>query len=492
MSSTKMNNQKPKQGSSFVAHIFKNLSLITLSILFLPITTAVVALCLLYSYLLPVPPTPPRSPQSPKTVLVSSLAMTKGLFLARAFYLAGHRVIGLDFERAHIPSSGSFSKALSKHYELPTPTNDSEKKEYVRWLVEIIKKEKVDLWVCVSGVATTAEDAIAKFEIEKETSCKVFQFKPETCETLHNKSHFIEKTADIGLRIPETRMVETHEEALSFLEGKKTECYVLKSIWLDDVSRADMTLYPRPTSEETRALVLGVDMTSKKPWIFQEFVKGKEYCTHAVVVKGHITAFVCCPSSELLMHYKALPKNSNHSKDLLELTKTYAKGLEGGGVTGQLSFDVMVKEGKGDDGELQLYPIECNPRTHTAVVLFNKDAKQLADCYLSLLDPSYLPPEQVCIPDTTTDSFYWIGHDIVALLLLPLLNMSDFKSSLTSLREFMLHLLFWKDATFEIWDPLPFWFLYHVYWPALFAWSIVTGRRWSRINVSTTRIFEHS
>lgn len=488
----RMKEQNPQQ-QSFTIHLLKNFSLICLSIISLPVTTTVVASCLLYGYLFPTPALPAISHLStpPKTVLVSSLAMAKGLSLARAFYLAGHRVIGLDFQRAGIPSSGKYSRSLSGHYELQTPINPMEKKEYVQHLVKIIKEEKVDLWVCVSGVATTIEDAISKDEIERETSCKVFQLNPETSETLHDKHQFIEKTAEIGLKIPETRIVESQEEALDFLARKKVGKYVLKSVWLDDVSRADMTLYPRSTTHETKAIISGLEITIERPWIFQEFIKGTEYCTHAVVVRGCVTAFVSCPSSEVLMHYKALPAKSNHSKKLLEFTEKYSKSLEGGQATGQLSFDIIVQESKSGDRELQLYPIECNPRTHTAVVLFEKDARRLADCYLSLIDSSRVSPKDICIPDATvTDNFYWIGHDVVSLLLLPLLPTFDFWSFLIGLKEFTIHLLFWKDATFEVWDPLPFWFLYHVYWPGLFIWSLLTGKKWSRINVSTTRIFE--
>jgi catechol O-methyltransferase len=45
---------------------------------------------------------------------------------------------------------------------------------------------------------------------------------------------------------------------------------------------------------------------------------------------------------------------------------------------------------------------------------------------------------------------------------------------------------------FEVWDPLPFWWLYHVYWPAVF-WGRACGGgsgRWSRVNVSTGKVFE--
>lgn len=454
----------------------------------------IVALCLFYRLLRPCQK--PYTP-NPKTILVSSLTMTKGLFLARAFYLAGHKVIGLDFKQRCIPSSGRYSRALSKHYAIQTPSSDE---EYVEKLKEIIQEEKIDLWVCVSGVATTMKDANAKRKIESET-CKVFQLEPETCGILDDKHRFIEKTKEIKLMAPTTKLVKSHDEALAFLDKKEPNQYILKSVRLDDTSRADMTPYPRETLQETTTIISGLRITDDKPWIFQEFVEGKEYCTHAVVVRGRVKAFVVCPSSELLMHYRALPANSKHSRKILEFTERYASGLkernltgqpsgpeDGGGITGQLSFDFIVKE---INGKLQLYPIECNPRAHTAVVLFNTDAQRLAGCYLSLLDDPEAPPLDVYIPDSTA-GFYWIGHDIVTLFFLPLLYISDFSNFYHNLKELIEHVLHWKEATFEVWDPVPFFLLYHVYWPRLFLRSILKWEKWSRINVSTTKMFKCS
>ncbi|KAK3044781.1 hypothetical protein LTS18_000367, partial [Coniosporium uncinatum] len=51
------------------------------------------------------------------------------------------------------------------------------------------------------------------------------------------------------------------------------------------------------------------------------------------------------------------------------------------------------------------------------------------------------------------------------------------------------HLLSWKDGTFEVQDPLPWFVLYHVYWPAQFVQSLRTGNWWSRVNVSTGKMF---
>ena len=68
--------------------------------------------------------------------------------------------------------------------------------------------------------------------------------------------------------------------------------------------------------------------------------------------------------------------------------------------------------------------------------------------------------------------------------------MINLPTYLYNVRVFFDHLLFWQDGTYEVWDPLPAWWLYQVYWPGLFVGSLVTGRKWSRVNVSTCKMFE--
>ena len=54
---------------------------------------------------------------------------------------------------------------------------------------------------------------------------------------------------------------------------------------------------------------------------------------------------------------------------------------------------------------------------------------------------------------------------------------------------FLEHLLWWHDGTYELWDPLPAWWLYHVYWPTQFLMVLLFQRKWSRLNVSTCKMF---
>ena len=137
--------------------------------------------------------------------------------------------------------------------------------------------------------------------------------------------------------------------------------------------------------------------------MLQQYVAGPEYCTHSLIINGVVQAFVACPSAELLMHYNALPASSALSQAMLLYTSTYAKKT-GPGMTGHFSLDFLVEENMARRAEKavgvsevevralmdKIYPIECNPRAHTAVVLFADESEDLAEAYLSVL-PDHEP-----------------------------------------------------------------------------------------------------
>ena len=434
----------------------------------------------------------------PKTILVTGVGMSKGLTLARAFYQAGHRVIGADFEPYGIPVNGRFSVVLSKFYTLSRPDSKEGATHYIQDLLSTIRREKVDLWVSCSGVASAVEDGQAKEVIERRTPCRSIQFDVKTTETLHEKHSFIQYTKRLALPAPETHDVTSRTAVHRILNHSEDKHYILKSVGVDDASRGDLTLLPRSSLSETYQHVANIKISEEKPWVLQEFIQGEEYCTHALVVDGEVKVFVACPSSELLMHYEALHPRSPLSKAMLKFTKEFVARSRAG-MTGHLSFDFLVDETTSEKGlEKILYPIECNPRAHTAVVLFEKYSAEMTQSYLAALAHEMNGAvngvkEHVVVP-TYPAKYYWVGHDLVSLVLHPFLRVLI--ASPGSLRElfeglylFIQHLLFWKDGTYEIWDPLPWWWLYHVYWPGQFLACILQRRKWSRVNVSTTKMF---
>lgn len=546
--------------SPWLAHAAQNIFLILLSLAFLPLDLTILFLSYAIRYLFYSGNKPgvlasgvqqassssekkkkDEQQEAKKTILVTGVGMTKGLALARAFYQAGHRVIGADFEPGF--ACGRFSTALSGFYTLRKPTtsssssgSSSNSKLYVQDLINVIVREHVDLWVSCSGVASAVEDGEAKEMIEQQTNCKAVQFNVRVTQMLHEKHTFVEHTKQIGLHVPETHTITSREQVEHALQqaapGRK---YILKTIGMNDAARGEIlsTLLPKETPHATKKYLATLHISLQSPWILQQFILGQEFCTHALVIRGKVCAFVACPSAELLMHYRALPADSALSQAMLQFTRTYA-AAEGESFTGHLSFDFLVegddtdtatttttqRRRRRDPREIVLYPIECNPRAHTAVCLLTNRNPDMIHAYLELLNetpnnkknnnPEYLATPT---PKEEETSYYWIGHDLLTLLFNPFLSSlttkppphhpslssffpffffspSFYRAYKHNLLTFLSHLLTWKDGTYEIWDPLPWFALYHVYWPVRFAMCLVKGTRWSRVNVSTTKMFE--
>lgn len=558
----------------------KTLLLLALSILTLPLSYALAAALTLLphswiSFLIPFSPTTPASAAAhraacradpnflERTVLVTGVGMAKGLTLARAFWLCGHRVVAADFdaercgawtpwsregssssrrERSEGSQGGrlarqgagwTFSRAFDAVYSLRRPTGgaggaEQAQKEYVRDVSRIMRDEDVELWVSCSGVASAVEDAMAQEAILAESNgCQhdgatglrprsCIQFDVPTTETLHEKSSFVRHTRKLDLLVPETHDITCQEDVMRALaEASRTDAqrkFILKPVGMDDLHRGNMTLLPLATEADTETYVRKLPISKERPWILQQFIRGnKEYCTHSLVVDGEVKVFVACPSSELLMHYEALAADDPLSEDMLEFTTRFADAEKKAGrtFTGHLSFDFMA-ETDGAANETRLYAIECNPRAHTAVTLFatpGPELRAMVDAYFSatqVADPSGLQSRQqrhahqhgipgLVRPSQDTKSRYWIGHDLFALVCLPFWSLVCGKTSrvqfFDSLRSFWEHVSSWQDGTLELWDPWPFVALFHHYWPRAILEAWLKGDRWSRVNVSTTKMF---
>lgn len=500
----------------------KNIALVLLSLLFLPLSTP----ALIFSYARPFSSSKAarrrirrRRSFRPKTVLVTGIGTTKGLFLGRTFYQAGHDVIGADFEPYGVPINARFSRSLRKFYSLTQPNTNDGPTYYLHDLLSIVQREKVDLWVSCSGAASA--HAQAKEIIERRSDCVAIQFDVATTKTLHEKRTFIQRTRELGLPVPETHEVASRTAVHKILHSPAAskKKYIMKSVGADNASPVGKTLLPRRTTSETYNHISAIPISSTSPWVLQEYIRGQEYCTHALVINNVVKAFVACPCAEHLSHYDALPSRSALSLVMRRFTQEFARRSPPG-MTGHLSFDFIVQEVVSEKGlELALRALACNPYAHTAMVLFSSRSQELAEVYLSALvtnmngnhvgkshlldhdDPFEAEAEtetetEIEIPDrsiiTPLDHqprYYWIGHDIVTLFFAPLLQRPFSPSTyFHKIITLLQHLFFWNDAVFVSWDPLPWWWLYHVYWPGIFLVSLWTGRKWSRVDISTGEV----
>ncbi|PHH81784.1 hypothetical protein CDD82_7890 [Ophiocordyceps australis] len=488
-------------------HLVKNGLLLALSLVLLPLSTAAIAAISLWASLAigskrKEPPWP-----KPKTILVTGVSMSKGLTLARLFHQRGHRVIGADF---HALALGRVSCAIDRFCALPRPAlgqddDVDEDDDYVLGLLRLVKEEGVDLWLSVSDVTAALHDAVAKEVIETQTLAKAVQLSLAHVKMLHEKDSFMQHCKSLGLPLPDTLVVNSSSAIVQHLTDNgglqhhaEKSHYLVKPIGVNDVARFSMPLLPLVSEQETLWRIEAIPFGEKPAYILQEFIDGPEFCTHALVIKGQVRAFVACPSSDLLVHYTALPPESPLSHKMLAFTQTMAQAA-GEQWTGHVSFDFLAKAAeKGADADV--YPIECNPRVHTAIVLFN-DTPALVDEYLAVLDPAWSTADGAekgadkgPLYPRNPQQYYWVGQDLVEGVLCPMMEMLVFKTTSRaqfrrSLRCFINRLRQWKDGTFELWDPWPWWWLYHIYWPVQFL-GYMMRRRWQRINVSTGKAFQ--
>lgn len=493
----------------YYTHFGKNVSLLLLSFFTAPISAAIVFISLIIGSLSDATKQVPQQnafSKDRKTILVTGVSMTKGLAIARSLAQhTPHRIVGADISAL---STGRFSRFVAKYYRLDTPHGD-DAEPYIDSILSVIQKEKVDLWISCSSVVAAVEDGqvvrLARDAAKQNgRTFEAVQFSEDVVEKFHEKDKFIDYIASLDLTIPESYRCTSADEALNILLrafdstsrdtlGKK---FLAKPIGVDDRARnAMMTLLPFSTPEATETYVKILNISKANPFQLQQFIPGKEYCTHALVIRGHVKAFTSCPSSELLMHYEPLPAYSSLSQKMLKFTEKVAQ--DGGeAFTGHLSFDFLVDASENASGnEIVLYPIECNPRAHTAVVLFD-ETPDMAKAYLSIFDDaiSDYNKSTPVYPRAPTKSYYWFGHDLVDFGILPaldaLVGKGSWSDAVNGFGTLVKHLGYWRDGTWTLADPVPFFVLYHVYWPSKFVASLRSGKAWSRINVSTTKMFE--
>jgi predicted ATP-grasp superfamily ATP-dependent carboligase len=389
-------------------------------------------------------------PGPKRTILVSGAKMTKALLLARSFHRAGHRVIMVESAKYRL-TGHRFSNAVDLFFTVPEPAADG----YAEALLDIVKREGVDVFVPVCSPAASRYDARAKALLAPH--CEVIHCDSEVLEKLDNKDTFAATATSLGLPVPDTHRVTKPEHVTDFDFGSHPGPYVLKSIPYDPVHRLDLTQLPLATRCDTVAFAASRPMSESVPWILQEFVAGTEYCTHSTVREGRVQLHCCCRSSAFQINYETVERP--------EIEAWVSRFVGALGVTGQVSFDFIQT----DDG--RLYAIECNPRTHSAITMFY-DHPGVAGAYLESGGP-------VVRPLPSSRPTYWIYHEVWRLLTQPAQAAARLKVIFAG-----------KDAIFDWADPLPFLLVHHLQIPSLLLRNLRLGKDWVKIDFNIGKLVE--
>ena len=387
----------------------------------------------------------------PRTILISGGKMTKALQLARSFHRAGHRVVLVEAAKYHL-TGHRFSNAVDRFYAVPKPQDPA----YAQALLDIVRRENIDVYVPVCSPAASYYDALAKPLLEPY--CEVLHCDVEDIELLDDKFRFASAAVELGLPVPDTHRITDPAEVARFdFDDDHPGPYILKSIAYDPVHRLDLTPLPAKTANETASLTTAKPISDDNPWILQEFVQGQEYCTHGTVRDGELTVYCCCKSSAFQLNYAAVDK-----PEIEDWVRTFVRERK---LTGQVSFDFMQT----DDG--RVYAIECNPRTHSAITMFYNHP-DLAAAYLDADGPSIRPLQ-------SSRPTYWLYQELWRLVRHP-----------GTVRERVSIIAHGKEAIFDWTDPLPFLLVHHLQIPSLLLGNLRHLKDWIRVDVNIGKLVE--
>ena len=387
-----------------------------------------------------------------KRILITGAKMTKALQLARFFYRDGHEVYLVETHKYWL-SGHRFSRAVKGFFTVATPEKDPE--QYCQDILNIVRKKNIDLFVPVSSPIASYYDSLAKKAIEPY--CESLHLDPEVTAILDDKHAFCSKAREFGLSAPKVFRITDPQQILDFNFSNETNKYIVKSIPYDSVLRLDLTKLPFEGMED---YVRSLPISEAKPWVMQEFIKGKEYCFHATVRKGKIRLHCCSESSPFQVNYKQVDNPA-----IYQWVETFVSKMN---LTGQVCFDMIQTE----DGTV--YPIECNPRLHSAITMFH-DHPGVAQAYLS--DDEFAPITP--LPDSKPT--YWTYHELWRLLSI---------RSLDELKAWWNKITKGTDAILCPEDPLPFLMLHNWQIPLLLLDNLRRLKGWVKIDFNIGKLVE--
>jgi len=347
---------------------------------------------------------------SPKKILLSSGRSPVTLHLARQLHAAGHQVYVADATKVHLCI---FSNAVTKNFHIPSPRFSP--KEYLEAILKIVTDEKIDLLIPVYEEILY----LTKEETKFPSYCKIFASSFSLLNELHNKWLFCTKQQGFGIKTPNTFLIRTQDD-LNRLDPSRS--YALKACY----SRASLNMKKLNVGESLPNLCI----ETHNPWIAQEWLSGKKFCTYSICQQGKIKAHATYPVRFAIDGNSCLTFESIEHQKIYEWIENFVEKAE---FTGQIAFDFI------EDGN-NLYAIECNPRATSGVFLFEA-SDQMDQAFLN-------QSEQVLFPKKGA------AKQVASGMLLYGWKKSSYPAN--TMRNFLKTLMRIRDVVFHSKDLKPF------------------------------------
>ncbi|KAJ5689030.1 hypothetical protein N7462_003422 [Penicillium macrosclerotiorum] len=351
----------------------------------------------------------PKNQFCPQTVLITGVGTPHGLALARAWDAEGHRVVGVDVADLDLPvrSGGSMSNALLAFYRVP-------KDHYISGVLDIIHREKVDLWIPCSPKATAIEDATARQVIESRTACRCIAFDADLTARLVHPDSFRQFLTDKELPVLERHEVQSRDAIHKILNRAPSKSYHMRRL-SSDANDAAVVL-PKRTLSKTYSEVSEIQISKDYPWILQQQIRFGEFFADVLVVRGHVHAIKVRLVETRAPHWGASRLDEALATAVHQLMQRFtARG--GPRMTGHLSVRLLIDE-EFDASSVRhaIHIADCVPGAQ-AVENLLRDARCPVAGYLALLSPDRVAPAAWNVPATLSPPFQprsaFVNHELV-------------------------------------------------------------------------------
>ena len=299
-----------------------------------------------------------------KKILLTGARSIFTLDLARRFHEEGYVVYTADSTRFHLCR---FSKAVKKNFTIPSPRFHS--KEFINALVRIITKKKIDMII----PAFEEIFCLSKGLDLLPSYCKAFCPSYKVLDELHNKWRFNSKLRRMKTIAPKSFLIQSKKDLKKNALSSLKIPFILKPSY----SRASQKVIKIDSLIQLEQIIID----PINPWIAQEFIYGKKFCSYSISIEGKLTAHAVYPLQFSVDDHSCLNFEAIEHPSILNWVKKFVEKEK---FTGQIAFDfIESKRGK-------LYAIECNPRGTSGLHLFQKK-DNLTNAFFNSLDALATP-----------------------------------------------------------------------------------------------------
>jgi predicted ATP-grasp superfamily ATP-dependent carboligase len=347
----------------------------------------------------------PKTQVTKPNILITGSRAPVALDLARNLNKEGHKVYSADSIKHPLCR---FSNSVECSFHVNPPKHSSE--EYIKDLIEICKTYNI------KKIIPTCEEIfyLSKYKERFDGIADVFVDDFNKINRLHNKWSFMTLLQDLGEETPLTWLIEKESDFAPITHRP----LILKPVF----SRFGSKVFYINEQETLPKL----DVSESAPWVAQEFLPGRVWCSYSVANKGEISLqttytseFKIASGASIHFEHCSNPQIDNWVKRIVHKLS----------FTGQIAFDFIEVSSN------RYLPIECNPRATSGLHLVSQ-IPNFTEAFLNG-NAKFLKPEQ-----SKSKS-----------LKVPLL-FSGWRSS-QSLKNWIYALIHSKDVVYLSRDPLP-------------------------------------